>query len=249
MLGQGDALATMAEQFTELAMSLAQGLDRPLVQQRIVEFAVRGVPGAEYASVTEVTGTRRPRTTACSDDRPFEWDQLQYEHGEGPCLEAIATNGVVLAQDLPAETRWPRFARAIVESTPVRCMLSFRLFLTEDTRASLNLYATRAGAFTDQSTATGAMFAAYSSMALIAAARQDQANHLVRALESNREIGVAMGILMAGGQLTHQQAFDQLRIASQTLNRKLRDIAADVTATGKLRAPRPILKVVRRKIS
>ena len=74
------------------------------------------------------------------------------------------------------------------------------------------------------------MFAAYASMALLAAARHDTANHLTRALETNREIGVAMGILMANGKLTSQQAFDQLRTASQNFNRKLHDIAADVAA-------------------
>ena len=124
-------------------------------------------------------------------------------------------------------------------------MLSFRLFLTEQNRAALNLYATRPGAFTEQSTATGSMFAAYASMALIAAARQDKANHLTRALESNREIGVAMGILMANGKLTSPQAFDQLRTASQNLNRKLHDIAADVAVSGTL--PRVTLKIVKRR--
>ncbi len=64
-------------------------------------------------------------------------------------------NGFQLAADLRTESRWLRFARALVEQTPVRSMLSFRLFLTEDNRAALNLYATRPGAFTDQSTATG----------------------------------------------------------------------------------------------
>jgi hypothetical protein len=124
-------------------------------------------------------------------------------------------------------------------------MLSFRLFLTEQNRAALNLYATRPGAFTEQSTATGSMFAAYASMAMIAAARNDTANHLTRALESNREIGVAMGILMANGKLTSQQAFDQLRTASQNLNRKLHAIAAEVAATGTL--PRAALKIVKRR--
>jgi hypothetical protein len=104
-------------------------------------------------------------------------------------------------------------------------MLSFRLFLSEQNRAALNLYATRPGAFTDQSTATGSIFAA---------GRHDTANHLTRALETNREIGVAMGILMAGGKLTGPQAFDQLRIASQKFNRKLHDIATDIAKTGVL---------------
>lgn len=125
-------------------------------------------------------------------------------------------------------------------------MLSFRLFLTEQNRAALNMYATRTGAFTDQSIATGSMFATYSSMALLAAARQHHNNHLTRAPESNREIGVAMGILMANGKLTEPQAFDQLRKASSMLNRKLADIAADVTRTGQLPEYARKLRLLRR---
>jgi hypothetical protein len=241
----GDVLAAMADQFGQLAISLSNGADEPFTQQRLVEYAVRGIPGAEHASMTMVQGHRPPKTTAQSDDLPYQWDQLQYEHGEGPCLEAIATNGVEMASDLRTEHRWPRFTRAIVDQTPARSMLSFRLFLTEDNRAALNLYATRPAAFTDESTATGSMFAAYASMALLAAARHDKTNHLTRALETNREIGVAMGILMANGKLTSQQAFNQLSTASQNFNRKLHDIAADVALTGAL-LPRVALKVVKR---
>jgi hypothetical protein len=240
----GQTLAVMAAEFGQLAVSLADGADQPLTQQRLVEFAVRGIPGAEHASMTMVQGRRPPRTTAGSGELPYEWDQLQYEIGEGPCLEAIATNGFELASDLRTEIRWPRFARAVVDQTPARSMLSFRLFLTEDNRAALNLYATRPGAFTANSTATGSMFAAYASMALLAAARQDKTHHLTRALETSREIGVAMGILMANGLLTSAQAFDQLRTASSHLNCKLRDIAADVAATGAL--PRVPLRAVDR---
>ena len=234
MTTEGDRLARLADQFAQLALQLADGVDQPLTKQRLVRFAVRGIAGAEHASLTEAEEDRPPQTTACSDDPPFEWDQLQYEHGEGPCLEAITTNNVILVDDLRTDRRWPRFAAAIVEQTSVRSILSFRLFLTEQQRAGLNLYATRAEAFSDQSVATGAMFAAYASMALIAAARHDRANHLARALETNREIGVAMGILMASGKLTNQQAFAQLRTASQHLNRKLHDIAAEVALTGQL---------------
>ena len=144
---------------------------------------------------------------------------------------------MTVAQDLRTDNRWPRFARAIVDQTPARSILSYRLFLTEQQGAGLNLYGTRPGAFSDQSIATGAVFAAYASMALLAAARQDTTHHLTRALETNREIGVAMGILMAHGRLTSQQAFDQLRSASQHLNRKLHDIAADVASPGSSRRP------------
>jgi hypothetical protein len=42
--GAGDALAILANQFAQLALQLADGLDQPLTQQRLVEFAVRGCP-------------------------------------------------------------------------------------------------------------------------------------------------------------------------------------------------------------
>jgi hypothetical protein len=177
---------------------------------------------------------RRPRTTAGTSNRPYEWDQLQYDLGEGPCLQAIDAQDVELAPDLRTEGRWPRFARDIVDQSPVRSMLSVRLSVTPQYRAGLNLYATRPAAFSDQSIATAAMFAAYASLALLAAVRHDQTHHLARALESNREIGVAMGILMANDRLTSQQAFDQLRTASQNFNRRLRDVAADVAVSGQL---------------
>jgi hypothetical protein len=61
-----------------------------------------------------------------------------------------------------------------------------------------------------------------------------KANNLHRALDSNREIGAAMGILMARHQLTSDQAFDLLRRTSQRAHRKIVAIAADVIETGEL---------------
>jgi len=69
-VGAGEALATMADQFGQLAMSLGDGADEPFTQQRLVDFAVRGVPGAEHASLTVVEGSRPPRTTAQTDELP-----------------------------------------------------------------------------------------------------------------------------------------------------------------------------------
>src|SRR5690349_12090577 len=151
--GAGDALAILADQFGQLAVQLADGVDQPLAQQRLVEFAVRGVPGAEHASMTMVDVTRPPATIASTDEPPARWDRLQYEFNEGPCLDAIIVNGVTVVPDLRTEERWPRFTRAIVDQTPARSILSYRLFLTERTRARLNLYATRPDVFTEQSIA------------------------------------------------------------------------------------------------
>ena len=63
-----------------------------------------------------------------------------------------------------------------------------------------------------------------------------RADGLQDALGSNREIGMAMGVLMGNGVVTEDQAFAQLRRASQYLNIKLRDVAVQVVEPADSRA-------------
>jgi signal transduction histidine kinase/DNA-binding response OmpR family regulator len=66
----------------------------------------------------------------------------------------------------------------------------------------------------------------------------DDAEHRAQqvrgALDSNRTIGTAVGVLMTTYRLSAQLAFQVLVRASQDHNRKLRDIAAHVASTGNL---------------
>lgn len=48
-----------------------------------------------------------------------------------------------------------------------------------------------------------------------------------------------MGVLMARLKIPREQAFGLLRMASQSSNRKLRDIATEVVGTGTLDLPAP----------
>ena len=59
-------------------------------------------------------------------------------------------------------------------------------------------------------------------------------DQLKTALDTNRTIGAACGILMARLQLSQQEAFDRLRVASQSGGRKLVAVAAEVLFTGAL---------------
>jgi AmiR/NasT family two-component response regulator len=61
---------------------------------------------------------------------------------------------------------------------------------------------------------------------------QEQIRNLTIALTTSRRIGIAIGILMATGKLTEDQAFDQLVGLSQSTHEKLRDIADRVVLTG-----------------
>ena len=66
---------------------------------------------------------------------------------------------------------------------------------------------------------------------------QERSRNLQIAVATNRQIGTAVGILMAEHKINSDEAFELLTTASHTLRRKLRDIAAEVTTTGEL--PRP----------
>lgn len=63
---------------------------------------------------------------------------------------------------------------------------------------------------------------------------QRTASSLQVALASNREIGAALGILMATHRISLPEAFNLLRTASQHSHRKLRDVAGEVVFTGAL---------------
>lgn len=69
-------------------------------------------------------------------------------------------------------------------------------------------------------------------------AAQQQVENLNVALQSSRDIGAAVGILMSEYRVDRDAAFELLRSASMHTNRKVRDLALDVIDRGSLPALR-----------
>jgi hypothetical protein len=173
---------------------------------------------------------------AATDELVGRADQIQYELGSGPCVDATMKDTCFNASDLRSDGRWPEFGRRRAEQTGVISMLSIRLFTEADTSlvAGLNMYSHRAGAFNETSEAMANLIAIHGAAAVGKATAETKSRNLLVALKNSREIGVAMGIIMAYEKVTREQAFDLLRIASQHTHRKLADIAAEVADTGAL---------------
>ena len=223
---------TTAEQFRELLRTLRGGAEA-LGMESVVRHAAFSIEGAEHAAVSLAARGRPPKTVFATDEFPTRVDALQYDTGEGPCVAALDASDLVLVNDLAEDRQFPRFSPRAVE-LGVRSMLSTRLFLSDEHRAALNLYSGRPLAFTLDQLPLAAIFGAFASVVLVKELHEESRTGLERALESNREIGIAIGILMAEHRYTREQAFDQLRIASQRLNRRLRDLAEEVRDTGQL---------------
>lgn len=75
------------------------------------------------------------------------------------------------------------------------------------------------------------MFAAHAAVAM---SNEQERQSLRTAVSSREVIGQAQGILMERFRITADLAFRLLVMASQDTNRKLRDIADELTATGQL---------------
>jgi len=197
--------------------------------QAITAAALAAVPGADSVSISFVEG-RQVRPRAATDGLPQEIDDLQSRLEEGPCLDALRRQTTVQVEDYEHEDRWPRFA-AEARRQGVRSSLSFQLFVEGDDLGALNLYARVPHAFDQESEVIGQVFASHASIALSAA--QNEQN-LRRAIDKRDLIGQAKGILMERYKLTAGQAFHLLVRSSSHTNRKLFDIADELTSTGSL---------------
>ncbi|HEX6500753.1 MAG TPA: GAF and ANTAR domain-containing protein [Micromonosporaceae bacterium] len=224
----GDSLAT---RLSELARSLdgEDGVDETL--QGIVRAAVETVPGAEYSGISVIQHRRTVRTVAATHDLVYRVDRVEYEVGEGPCLDSLYRGDpVVRLPNLATETRWPRFtARAV--ALGVRSMLSFQLYVSRGDLGRLTLYAREADVLTEESEQIGLLFAAHAAVAMAGAQRLAQ---LSQALGVRDLIGQAKGILMERHKLTGDQAFTVLVRASQRTNVKLSEIADHLVSSGEL---------------
>ena len=200
--------------------------------QAITAAAVVTVPGADECGISYVTGRRKVEPRAASSELLRRLDALQQELGQGPCLDTIWENTVVRVDDVRTDARWPAFAAEAAEQG-IGSMLCFQLFVTGDQLGAMNLYSRRSQAFGSESEEIGQTFAGHAAVALAGAEHEAQ----LRAGMSSRDlIGQAKGILMERFRLTADQAFGVLSRVSQEMNRKLVDVAAELTETGALPA-------------
>ncbi|GAA1902413.1 ANTAR domain-containing protein [Lapillicoccus jejuensis] len=221
-LSDPSGLAALSDELGHLLRAEAASLGD------VVDVAAKWVPGTAGASITSYRGAHFT-TDAATDERVRRADALQYDLGSGPCVDAVLDDAIYHPDDLLTDGRWPEFGSRVAHEEGYRSLLSYRLHTGIDEVVSgLNLYADEPGAYDDTSVARGLLVATRAA-AVIAGRKM---SHLQKALESSRDIGAAVGVLMSAHKVTREQAFDLLSIASQRRNRRLRDVAAEVVESG-----------------
>jgi hypothetical protein len=226
------SLLDLAEALRPLAARAVEDEGRQALEE-LVRITVTRVPRADCASLTVRHGSRFT-TEAATDETARQADQLQYQLGSGPGVDTEVEGAVFVTGDVAGDERWAQWGSLVHAELGISSVLSQRLTLLDDLDAvaTLNIYSGSPDAFDDQAVAMGLVLASHGSLLVTATLARGRATNLMRALESNREIGVAMGILMQRHNITRQEAFDVLRAASQGSNRKLSAVANEVADTG-----------------
>ncbi len=217
--------------FRSLAEIVYSGESYESVYLAVCQSAVSLVDGCDHASLM-LRRSGRVHTVAASDETADRIDELEKALGEGPCLDAIDEDekDQHICSDLTDGSKWPVLAKRIMDETSVRGMAGFRLRQDGKRVGALNVFSDTPGALTDHSLEQAIMLTAFASVTLAALDRGEEAATLRRGLESNREIGKAVGLLMAMHSIDDDRAFEMLAKVSQEMNVKVAEVAAQVVA-------------------
>jgi transcriptional regulator with GAF, ATPase, and Fis domain len=213
--------------FAALAEIIYQGSEATEVYAAICIAATLVVSGCDHASLL-VRRDGKYVTVAATDQIAQRVDDYERTTCDGPCVDAIEEETPQIDPDITTNTEWPQLAALLIEDTPVRGVMGFRLLVNRRKSGALNLFSDTPDAFTDESAGQAVVLAAFASVAINAIAEGEDAATMRRGLVSNREIGKAVGMLMLLHEYSEDEAFAKLRQHSQHLNIKLADVAREV---------------------
>ncbi|VXB32478.1 GAF and ANTAR domain-containing protein [Aeromicrobium sp. 9AM] len=222
------------EVFASLAESLAEADGVPETIEQIVAYAVEAIDTA-YGGITLIEPGGRFTTVGATHGSVAEADHIQYELGEGPCVDAAAESKIVVSSYIATDERWPQWG-------PKASGLGFNSVISAELHArgrrigALNLYGASEATFTPEDIALAALFARQGALAL-GYARTEEG--LREALETRTVIGQAQGLLMERFGIDADRAFSTLRRYSQHHNIKLKALCHQLVETRALPAQDP----------
>lgn len=220
----------VAEGLTELAMLLLAVEDVNEALSHLARIAVAVIPDGPSCGIT-VMRDGRPVTAVYAGSVPAWVDEAQYERGDGPCLQALRTGSVVVAQDLAAEDRWGDWP-AVALAAKTHGVYAHPLEIDGEVVGALTLYAHEPGLFPEDVQRVAMQFVEPAGLLLGGVLRRlSQAEviaQLQAALSSRAVIDQAIGIIMARRRCGAEEAFRALRKMSNDRNIKLHEIAASL---------------------
>ncbi|MGW5241767.1 ANTAR domain-containing protein [Monashia sp. NPDC004114] len=189
-------LRALAESFADIGAQVGARDAGPTLQA-VVDTAVERVSGTRWASITSLHKNTFSTVVSTGETARLA-DAIQYAVGSGPCVDAIVDDAIYRPHDLRQDVRWPEYGRRVSAELGIRSMVSYRLSVeVDDSIDGLNLYSDEVDAFSDEAVMVGLMVATHGAVTAALVANRHKIDNLEQALRSSREIGMAMGVLMA----------------------------------------------------
>jgi GAF domain-containing protein len=216
--------------YVELQRVLIQSPDTDLLLDRIASLAAAVTTPPSSCGIT-LRRDGEVSTVAFSSTLAKQSDEIQYAHGQGPCLHSLRIGKVVHISDMDADSRWPAY-RVAALALGVRASVSIPLIVDEKPVGALNIYTDSARDFTAGDIDNVSAFAAQASASLTLVIRHSEQlaleEQLRNALSTRAIIDQALGIIMAQQRCNSTEAFAVLRKTSQDRNVKVAEIASEL---------------------
>jgi GAF domain-containing protein len=174
------------------------------------------------------------RNVADSDERVDHLEELQIEHGEGPCIDAYEEKELVHAADLAAEARWPRFSPAALDRG-LRAVLASPIPYNQTAIGVVVVFSSKVHPWSPEGELALVAFTDLAALTIANTMQSEQrgelATQLQRALDARVLIEQAKGALAARDGVTAKDAFEQMRRRARAERRRVAEIAAEVMST------------------
>ena len=171
------------------------------------------------------------RNVADSDKRIGDLEELQIEHGQGPCIDAFDDKELVHAADLAEEKRWPDFSPAAVERG-LRAVLASPIPYNQMAIGVVTVFSSEAYPWSPEGELALVAFTDLAALTIANTMQSEQrgelATQLQRALDARVVIEQATGALCARDSVTPGQAFEQMRRRARAERRRVLEIAQEI---------------------
>jgi GAF domain-containing protein len=233
--------ALLVRTLVELADNLVDDFD---VVDLLTLLSDRCVEALDVASagVMLATASGHLQVVASSSDRMRTLELFQLQSDEGPCVDCYRTGTPIVNHELTVTNgRWPRFTPQALRAG-FRSTHSLPMRLRGRTIGALNLFRIDGGTLNDADVVAAQALADVATIAILqhrtAVDAQTVNNQLNGALNSRIIIEQAKGIISEATGVDVDDGFQRLRNHARNHNRRLTDLARDITQ--KAIAPRSL---------
>jgi hypothetical protein len=218
-----------ATAFAELSGLLLAGGPVDATLLRVAQAVKKCIAGVGDVSVSMIDRVGA-RTVVFTGAQAIELDEVQYELGRGPCLDAARTQRTVVV-DTSRDTRYHQFSQ-VAHRQGVRHTVSIGLATPHRSAAGLNIYGTAAGSFDGPAVTLARAFANYASVAVGRSGRPDDdadASRWLAAIRSRAAVDAAVLAVMAERSRTRDEAVAELLDLARRQRRPLAEVAQSIS--------------------